>query len=457
MNTLLPNLNAAPLPPSAGAARNNFQADPQPGDQSQSSFTSAMAKADADRTAADNANQVRQNQNAAAAQNAQDTQNAQNAQNAADAQSAQDAQAAAQSAQNSPDNTTPVTAKKDDKDSDKTKSAKDAAASDADKTSTELLALVANSKLTSQQAAAPVPVVPVTAPVTAHIERTGASALADTDSKGTAGNDALTNSLPDAWNAAAGKGKPDAGSDATAVAADKAAFNNPADAAKAAVKDAATGKTDAANAQATGAKSAPIAAVATAKTAGPDLQAPTAANNNAIFNPGLQQIAASTTPAAAGAAGDKLTPAVGSADWDQALGQKMVWMTGNGQQTATLTLNPKDLGPMQVVINVNKTQADATFIASNPEVKQALEAAMPKLREMMDQAGIQLGQTNVSTGMPNQNQQAFNQPQGSGNSGNAARGGNGNGGVNGQSGGAIGTVTPAAVSSSGQGLVDTFV
>jgi len=112
---------------------------------------------------------------------------------------------------------------------------------------------------------------------------------------------------------------------------------------------------------------------------------------------------------------------------------------------------------MQVVINVNKTQADATFIASNPEVKQALEAAMPKLREMMDQAGIQLGQANVSTGMPNQNQQAFNQPQGSGNSGNAARGGNGNGGVNGQSGGAIGTVTPAAVSSSGQGLVDTFV
>jgi flagellar hook-length control protein FliK len=133
----------------------------------------------------------------------------------------------------------------------------------------------------------------------------------------------------------------------------------------------------------------------------------------------MHQVAGS--PLQAPAAGDKLAPQVGSSGWDEALGQKVVWMTNNGQQSATLTLNPPDLGPMQVVINVNKTEADATFIASNPEVKQALEAAMPKLREMLEQAGIQLGQSNVSTGMPNQQQPGFNQAQSG--SGSGRRGG----------------------------------
>src|SRR5207249_10380332 len=34
---------------------------------------------------------------------------------------------------------------------------------------------------------------------------------------------------------------------------------------------------------------------------------------------------------------EKLTPPVGSSAWDQALGQKIVWMVGGSQQTASLT------------------------------------------------------------------------------------------------------------------------
>lgn len=100
---------------------------------------------------------------------------------------------------------------------------------------------------------------------------------------------------------------------------------------------------------------------------------------------------------------DKLTPTVGSNAWNQALGQKITLMVGATQQTATLSLNPPDLGPLQVVLNINKDSADATFIAAQPEVRQALEAALPRLREMMNEAGIQLGQANVSSNMPDQN------------------------------------------------------
>jgi flagellar hook-length control protein FliK len=440
MNTLLPNLNATPVAP----ASRGFQADPQPSDASQS-FSSTLKDATNRAPAADNG-PAKSGQNAPVSQSTQNTQDAQASQNADNAQSAQNAQ-------DSTDGTTKADAK-DGKDTDKTKADKDAAAADsADKTSSELLALVAAGQSAAQLT--PQQVAPITAPVTAALVKTGTDAKQDDagiDADGKSSKTAdLTQALPDAWNAKAGKGGKDVKTGpATAFKAGSPAADN-----KAAANDAAAGKTDAAQLGAA-ATATNTAALTTAKT--PTLQALTGApatNDNAMFNPALQQVvnASAQTPAAA----NKLTPTVGSPDWDSALGQKMVWMTGNGQQSATLTLNPRDLGPMQVVINVNKTQADATFIASNPEVKAALEAAMPKLREMMDQAGIQLGQASVSTGMPNQQQQAFNQPQRNGNGGGNHRG-NGNGGADGDGGGS-GAIAPAAAknSSGGLGIVDTFV
>lgn len=150
------------------------------------------------------------------------------------------------------------------------------------------------------------------------------------------------------------------------------------------------------------------------------------------------------------AAADKLTPRVGTPAWDQALGQKVVWMVAGEQQTASLTLNPPDLGPLQVVLNVTNSQANATFIAAQPEVRQALEAAMPKLRDMLGEAGIQLGQASVNSGNPNQ-QGGFDQ-QGS----QQARGANNFGGRdNGAAEPAV-RVTRVQPSSSGLGMVDTF-
>ena len=99
---------------------------------------------------------------------------------------------------------------------------------------------------------------------------------------------------------------------------------------------------------------------------------------------------------------DKLAARVGTPAWEQSFSQKVVWMANGAQQIASLTLNPPDLGPLQIVLSVNNDQANATFIAAQPEVRLAIEAAMPKLREMMSDAGIQLGQANVSAGDPRQ-------------------------------------------------------
>jgi flagellar hook-length control protein FliK len=102
---------------------------------------------------------------------------------------------------------------------------------------------------------------------------------------------------------------------------------------------------------------------------------------------------------------------VGTSAWGQAVGEKIVWMATAAQQTATLTLNPPDMGPLQIVLNVSNEQATASFFSAQPEVRQALEAAFPRLREMMNEAGIQLGQATVSADTSQQNNTPERQAQ----------------------------------------------
>jgi flagellar hook-length control protein FliK len=106
--------------------------------------------------------------------------------------------------------------------------------------------------------------------------------------------------------------------------------------------------------------------------------------------------------------------------WDQQLGQKIIFMAAGGEQSATMELNPPDLGPLQVVLSVNKDQATAAFSSAAPEVRQALESALPKLKEMMSEAGIQLGSATVSAGMSDQNNSAFSQQASSAQSGSGS-------------------------------------
>lgn len=103
-------------------------------------------------------------------------------------------------------------------------------------------------------------------------------------------------------------------------------------------------------------------------------------------------------------AAPRLSPAVGTPAWGQALGEKIVWMATAAQQTATLTLNPPNMGPLQIVLDISDAQATASFFSAQPEVRQALEASLPRLREMMSDAGIQLGQASVSADTPRQNE-----------------------------------------------------
>ncbi|MCS3390726.1 flagellar hook-length control protein FliK [Burkholderia thailandensis] len=172
----------------------------------------------------------------------------------------------------------------------------------------------------------------------------------------------------------------------------------------------------------------------------------------------LQQAApaalAANANAAAATAAPSLAPPVGTPDWTEALSQKVVFLSNAHQQSAELTLNPPDLGPLQVVLRVAENHAHALFVSQHAQVRDAVEAALPKLREAMEAGGLGLGSASVSDGgfASAQQQQT---PQRQSSDGSAARRASGAPTAD----AALGEVS--AVSSGGAtrrsvGMVDTF-
>jgi flagellar hook-length control protein FliK len=89
---------------------------------------------------------------------------------------------------------------------------------------------------------------------------------------------------------------------------------------------------------------------------------------------------------------------VGSRGWDAEIGQKVVWMVNRMENRAELTLTPPQLGRVEVTISVSGDQTSATFVSASPAAREALEQALPRLREILADAGISLGQASVNAG-----------------------------------------------------------
>ncbi|AZS79237.1 flagellar hook-length control protein FliK [Achromobacter sp. MY14] len=142
---------------------------------------------------------------------------------------------------------------------------------------------------------------------------------------------------------------------------------------------------------------------------------------------------------------------VGGTHWGTELGQQVVMMSTNarqGMQTAELRLDPPDLGPLRVSLNIADGVASASFVSAHASVRQAIETAMPQLQQALAQAGISLGQTSVGEQSA---QQEFAQQQGNG--GSQRQSGNGSALADASTDNAAPTAT---VSRNANALVDTF-
>jgi flagellar hook-length control protein FliK len=81
--------------------------------------------------------------------------------------------------------------------------------------------------------------------------------------------------------------------------------------------------------------------------------------------------------------------------WDHALGSRVRWMANQGVQMAELRLSPPSLGPLEVRLQVEGDRTHISILAPLAATREAVEAALPRLREMFAESGMNLGDVNV--------------------------------------------------------------
>ncbi|MDD5384835.1 MAG: flagellar hook-length control protein FliK [Gallionella sp.] len=109
-----------------------------------------------------------------------------------------------------------------------------------------------------------------------------------------------------------------------------------------------------------------------------------------------------------------ITTPLGNNGWADEFSQKISWISTQQNQVAELRLNPPNLGPLDVVLKISDNQATALFTSPHAAVREAVENALPKLREILADNGIMLGNTTVSDQSPRDRSSDVFMNQGSG-------------------------------------------
>jgi flagellar hook-length control protein FliK len=88
-------------------------------------------------------------------------------------------------------------------------------------------------------------------------------------------------------------------------------------------------------------------------------------------------------------------PDLHNEQFDDAVGSRLTWMAEQKIGHAHIKITPNDLGTVEVRLRLDGDRVHADFSSAQPEVRQALENSLPKLRDMLGQHGFQLAQADV--------------------------------------------------------------
>ena len=79
----------------------------------------------------------------------------------------------------------------------------------------------------------------------------------------------------------------------------------------------------------------------------------------------------------------------------EALAERVNMMMSKNLKHVDIRLDPPELGRMQIKLALNQDQATVQITVANQSVREIVEQSMPRLREMMQQQGLQLAQSSV--------------------------------------------------------------
>ncbi len=106
-----------------------------------------------------------------------------------------------------------------------------------------------------------------------------------------------------------------------------------------------------------------------------------------------------------------LTRPLSHPEWNKDLGERIVWMNNRALPAAEINLNPQHLGPVSVRIDMNQDQASIVFTAQHAAVREAIEASLPKLREMLGEQQLNLVNVSIAQHGGSEQKQAQSQAQ----------------------------------------------
>lgn len=91
----------------------------------------------------------------------------------------------------------------------------------------------------------------------------------------------------------------------------------------------------------------------------------------------------------------QLTEPVSGQAFQQALGQQVVWLTGQEIKQASIRLHPQDLGQLDIKVSVNHGSVNVVINAQHPAAADAVQQTLPQLASMLAQHGLSLGHADV--------------------------------------------------------------
>lgn len=113
---------------------------------------------------------------------------------------------------------------------------------------------------------------------------------------------------------------------------------------------------------------------------------------------------------------------LGTQAWPSAFANRVLIAATRGEQVAEIQINPPHLGPIEVTLSMtgdDSRHATVHFSSAHAAVREAIESALPRLREALTEAGIALG--NATVGADTSGREAGTGREGTGAAGKAGQ------------------------------------
>lgn len=105
------------------------------------------------------------------------------------------------------------------------------------------------------------------------------------------------------------------------------------------------------------------------------------------------------------------TIAINRKDFSVAVKEKVMVAINQKLRQLEIRLDPPELGSMQVKLNLQNEQAAVNFVVQSQQAKEALEQHMGKLKDMLAQSGVDVGDANIEQRDSQNSEQASAQGQ----------------------------------------------